>query len=91
MLNGDQLDLLGAKDYAENTAVHLAAVGTNNDVLRELLQRGASVHVRNRAANTPLFLAGQVGNEEAVRLLREVGAHLHVEEVERDGKKVDSR
>jgi 60kDa lysophospholipase len=89
ILNGDQFDLLGAKDYAENTAVHLAAVGTNNDVLRELLKRGASVHVRNRAANTPLFLAGQVGNEEAVGLLREVGAHLHVEEAERVGKRGD--
>ncbi|TVY23591.1 60 kDa lysophospholipase [Lachnellula hyalina] len=87
LLNGDQFDLLGAKDYAENTAVHLAAVGTNNDVLRELLKRGASIHVRNRAANTPLFLAGKVGNQEAVGLLREAGAHLHIEEVETVGKR----
>lgn len=85
MLDGDQFDLLGAQDYAGNTAVHLAAVGGNNDILRELLKRGASVHVRNRASNTPLFLAGQVGDEGAVALLREVGAHLHVEEVERRG------
>jgi len=82
MLEGDQFDLLGAQDYAGNTAVHLAAVSGNNDVLRELLKRGASVHVRNRASNTPLFLAGQVKDMGAVGLLREVGAHLHVEEVE---------
>ncbi|KAF4626353.1 hypothetical protein G7Y89_g11803 [Cudoniella acicularis] len=83
LLTGDQLGLLQTKDYAENTAVHLAAVGPNPKVLEELLKRGASVHVRNRAANTPLFLATQVGNEEAVKILTEVGAHLHIEEVER--------
>ncbi|TVY52895.1 60 kDa lysophospholipase, partial [Lachnellula suecica] len=59
IVNGDQHDLLGMRDYAENTVVHLAVVGGNNDILRELLKRGASVHVRNRAMNTPLFLAWQ--------------------------------
>lgn len=75
--------LLAAKDYAENTALHLAAVGPDSRVLRELLSRGASVHVRNRAGNTPLFLAEKVGNATIVELLREAGALLHPEEVER--------
>jgi len=75
--------LLGAKDYADNTALHLAAVGPDSKVLRELLLRGASVHVRNRAGNTPLFLATQIGASEHEKLLREAGAHLHIEETEK--------
>lgn len=81
MLISDQT-LLGAKDYAENTALHLAAVGPDPSILMELLKRGASVHVRNRAGNSPLFLAQQLGATEHERLLREAGAHLHVEEAE---------
>lgn len=83
ILDGDQHGLLEARDYAENTALHLAAVGPSAVVLRELLKRGASVHVRNRASNTPLYLARKVEAKEIVELLIESGAHLHVEEVER--------
>ena len=82
LLDGDQFGLLGAKDYAENTALHLAAVGPEIEVLRELLERGASVHARNLAGNTPLYLATKVGNKEAMGLLEATGALLHVEEVE---------
>jgi lysophospholipase len=77
-----ELDLLDAADYAGNSAVHVAAVCQSIEILRELLGRGASVHVRNRAGNSALFLARKVGNGEFVGLLEEVGAHLHVEEVE---------
>lgn len=82
LLDGNQLGLLAAKDYVDNTALHLAAVGPNVQVLKELLRRGASVHVRNRASNTPLFLAQQVGATEHIQLLEESGAHLHVQETE---------
>ncbi|OTB05221.1 hypothetical protein M426DRAFT_22085 [Hypoxylon sp. CI-4A] len=68
--------LLQRVDYMGNTAVHLAAVGPDPAILKELLVRGASVHVRNRANNTPLFLAQKTGNAECVRLLREAGASL---------------
>lgn len=86
-LDGDVFGLLGAKDYAENTALHLAAVAVDKDVgvLRELLRRGASVHVRNLAGNTPLWLAEKVGNREAVEVLGEAGALLNVQEVEGEG------
>lgn len=86
MLNGDLLGLLEARDYVDNTALHIAAVGPDTRVLRVLLNLGASVHARNRANNTPLFLARQVGNKEVVELLEKVGAHLHIEEVERTKK-----
>ncbi|KAI1438842.1 L-asparaginase [Xylaria sp. CBS 124048] len=72
--------LLQRADYAGNTAVHLAAVGPEAAVLRELLVRGGSVHARNRADNTPLFLAEKMGNRPCVELLREAGAALWVEE-----------
>jgi lysophospholipase len=81
LLDAD-FDLLDSADYGGNSAVHVAAVCPSIDVLRELLDRGASVHVRNRAGNSALFLARKVGNWEVVELLEEVGAHLHVEEVE---------
>ncbi|KAJ9142550.1 Asparaginase-domain-containing protein [Coniochaeta hoffmannii] len=78
ILEGDEVNhqLLKKADYAGNTAVHLAAVGPEPEVLRELLVRGASVHARNRADNTALWLAEKIGNAESVRLLREAGAHI---------------
>ncbi len=82
LLSGDQHRLLAARDYAGNTALHLAAIGPDAQILRELLLRGASVHVRNKARNTPLFLAHKIGFREHVELLEKSGAHLHVEEAE---------
>jgi lysophospholipase len=87
LLEGDKFELLQAKDYAENTALHLAAVGPDSRVLKELLKRGASVHVRNLAGHTPLWLAQKVGNVSNVEMLTEVGALLHPDEVERRAMK----
>ncbi|KAL1896507.1 hypothetical protein Sste5346_004541 [Sporothrix stenoceras] len=78
--------MLNTADYAGNTAVHLAAVGPNTDVLRELLMHGASVHVRNRGNNTPLFLAEKRGHAGNVKLLRDAGAHLWGPEAEMSKK-----
>ncbi|KAI0515416.1 L-asparaginase [Xylaria bambusicola] len=83
----NSVGLLQRADYAGNTAVHLAAVGPEAAVLRELLVRGASVHVRNRANNTPLFLAEKMGNRGCVDLLVEAGAALWVEEKIEEGAK----
>jgi lysophospholipase len=87
ILDGDAVNsgsasfgLLQRADYAGNTAVHLAAVGPDASVMRELLVRGASVHVRNHANNTPLYLAEKMGNQGCVDLLKEAGAALWVEE-----------
>ncbi|KAF3933463.1 hypothetical protein ABW19_dt0200966 [Dactylella cylindrospora] len=54
----------------------------NSKVLRHLLSRGASVHIRNRENHTPLYVAADAGYPENVKLLREAGAHLHPDEVE---------
>ncbi|KAJ9139396.1 Asparaginase-domain-containing protein [Pleurostoma richardsiae] len=82
ILQGDEVShqLLKRADYAGNTPVHLAVVSASEEVLRELLTRGASVHARNAANNTPLFLAQKMGNAACVKLLRETGAHLWEEE-----------
>lgn len=83
ILEGDEIHhgLLKRADYAGNTAIHLAAICSNLDILKELLLQGASVHVRNRANNTPLFLAEKTGNADCVRLLKEAGAALWEEEI----------
>ncbi|KAI9733470.1 MAG: hypothetical protein M1818_007218 [Claussenomyces sp. TS43310] len=83
ILTGDEHDLLSACDYAGNTALHLAAIGPNSQIMRELLLRGACVHMRNKANNTPLYLAEKLNAVESVKLLRESGAHLHAEELGR--------
>jgi lysophospholipase len=82
ILEGDEVNhqLLKKADYAGNTAVHIAAVSNEPEILRELLLRGASVHARNIANNTSLFLAEKTGNTECVKILREAGAHLWPEE-----------
>lgn len=82
ILEGDEVNhqLLKKADYAGNTAVHLAAVSSAPEILRELLLRGASVHARNIANNTSLFLAEKIGNSECLKILREAGAHIWPEE-----------
>jgi len=74
--------LLGEADYSGSTPLHLAATGPEVDVLRLLLQKGASVHIRNKAGRTPLFVAADMGSEAHVSLLLQSGAHLHPEEMD---------
>jgi lysophospholipase len=80
MLDDSGYSLLNAVDYAGNTALHLAAVGSSVEIIKELLTRGASVHVRNKANNTPLWMAERVGNDEIVAVLKQTGALLNVVE-----------
>lgn len=82
LLEGDEVthQLLTHADYAGNTALHLAAMGPEKEILKELLLRGASVHERNRANNTPLFLSLKAGRKDLEDLLRDAGALLWEEE-----------
>jgi lysophospholipase len=93
ILEGDEYNhrLLKRSDYAGNTAVHLAAVGPDPRILRELLERGASVHARNLADHTPLYLAEKAGRTECVALLKEAGAHLWLDyDLKREGSRMPS-
>lgn len=87
MLEGDDFNhqLLNKADYAGNTALHLAAMSANPDIIKELLTRGAGVHTRNSANNTPLFLARRTANRECVEILEGAGGHLWVDERGRSG------
>ncbi|KAF3770987.1 asparaginase-domain-containing protein [Cryphonectria parasitica EP155] len=78
MLEGDEVNhqLLKRADYAGNTALHLAAMSANLDIIKELLTRGASVHTRNSANNTPLFLARRTANRGCIELLEGAGGHF---------------
>jgi len=60
---------------------HLAAAGPNIEILRDFLEQGASVHLRNRSGNTPLFMAAAAGLREQVGILKAAGAHLHSDEM----------
>lgn len=50
-------------------------------MLRILLTKGASVHLRNNTGRTPLFLSASAGLNEYVFLLKRSGAHLHADEL----------
>lgn len=80
ILSYEPESLLNEADYSGSVPLHVAATAPNLEVLRLLLQKGASVHVRNKAGRTPLFLAANAGLEDRVQLLRQSGAHLHPEE-----------
>lgn len=60
-------------------------MSANPEILKELLTRGASVHLRNSANNTPTFLARRTANIECVKLLEGAGGHLWVDERGRSG------
>lgn len=87
MLEGDEFNhqLLHKADYAGNTAMHLAAMSANPEIIKELLTRGASVHTRNHANNTPLFLARRTAHKECVDILEGAGGHLWIDERGRSG------
>lgn len=82
LLAGDLEWTLNDSDYVGNTPLHIASTGVSLEILRILLLRGASVHIRNKGGRTPLFLAANAGLDEHVVLLRQSGAHLHADEIE---------
>lgn len=51
------------------------------DILRDFLEQGASVHLRNRSGHTPLYLAAAAGLADHVEVLKRAGSHLHTDEV----------
>ena len=55
---------------------HMAAIGPNIQILLDLLQRGGSVHARNKYEQTPLQLAIDGGHQQYATELENAGAHL---------------
>uniref|UniRef100_A0A1I8HCJ7 ANK_REP_REGION domain-containing protein n=1 Tax=Macrostomum lignano TaxID=282301 RepID=A0A1I8HCJ7_9PLAT len=62
-----------AADMDGNTALHLAAAASNADVIRLLLDAGASVRRYNRQGQTPSMVAEKIetDNKEILLMLRE--------------------
>ena len=60
---------LGACDYDNRTALHLAAADGRIDAVQYLLAHGHPLHVRDRWGSTPLDEARREGRDEVVELL----------------------
>ncbi|KAL7635038.1 UNVERIFIED_CONTAM: hypothetical protein RMT77_014023 [Armadillidium vulgare] len=58
------------------TALHVAVSEGDEEVVRWLLENGASVHLRDSNGHTPLWTAVEKDNMNIISLLRKTGAHL---------------
>ncbi|PFX27199.1 60 kDa lysophospholipase [Stylophora pistillata] len=65
-----------ATSHDGRTPIHVACLEGQLQVIRYLLEKGASPHVFDHHGQTPLHDAIRSANEEAILLLREFGAHL---------------
>lgn len=68
--------LSAATSHDGRTPIHVACLEGQLQVIRYLLEKGASPHVFDNHGQTPLHDAIRSNNEEAILLLREFGAHL---------------
>ncbi|OFZ47622.1 MAG: hypothetical protein A2381_09605 [Bdellovibrionales bacterium RIFOXYB1_FULL_37_110] len=63
------------------TAIHLAAMDSSSEVLREIILRGDNVNRQTPYDSTPLMLAAKHDNLENVKLLIENGALVNIRDV----------
>lgn len=74
--------LLTDLDREGQTALHIAAAGSQDDIVELLLKHGASVHTRNRKGLTALHLAISKARPKMVKLLLDYGADIYTEDSE---------
>jgi hypothetical protein len=67
-----------AENRFNNTALHFAAYYGQEEVVAELIKRGAEVNAQNRNGNTPLHDAITSGNPALIKLLLKSGADASV-------------
>ena len=68
--------LLNIQNDLGQTALHLAVLTNQPELVRKLLVHGAALDIRDRHGNTPLHLACKQGAEEcAIKLTRRVQHH----------------
>ncbi len=58
----------------QQTPLHWAAWVGNDEIVDFLIQKGASINVRDKAGKTPLALAEEQGKGKAARILKKAGA-----------------
>lgn len=68
----DELNITG------QTALFMATLKEQNDVVQYLIDRGSKVNVKNRYGVSPLLLCAEGGNETLVKLLVSVGADVNM-------------
>lgn len=73
--NGKQADDL---NITGQTALFMATLKEQNDVVKYLIEKGAKVNVRNRYGVSPLLLCSEAGNEELVKMLVNAGADINM-------------
>eukprot|EP00733_Pompholyxophrys_punicea_P001353 Pompholyxophrys_punicea_v1_NODE_640_length_1540_cov_18.216835.p1 type:complete len:209 gc:universal NODE_640_length_1540_cov_18.216835:373-999(+) len=62
-------------DYDKRTALHVAAGEGHYDIVKYLVERGASVNVKDRTGGTPLSDSIRAGHERVSKYLLEHGAN----------------
>lgn len=58
-----------------NTALHIASLAGQKDIIHLLLQYNASVNVQSQNGFTPLYMAAQENHDECVNYLLAKGAN----------------
>ncbi|OCT86487.1 hypothetical protein XELAEV_18020172mg [Xenopus laevis] len=61
-----------------NTALHIAALAGQEDVVRELVDHGANVNSQSQKGFTPLYMAAQENHLPVVKFLLENGANQNL-------------
>ncbi|CAH1799596.1 unnamed protein product [Owenia fusiformis] len=64
------------QDYERNTALHLAVVNQNYEVVKICLKKGSDVNTHRLHYNTPLHLAATAGDVRIIELLIEYKARV---------------
>ena len=65
------------RNSANDQAIHKAALYSHPDVLRVLIEEGASVNSKGQDTSSPLIMAAQMGHLGTVKLLIELGADIN--------------
>ena len=68
---------VNSQTHKGNTALHLAVLDGNMDVISLLVRAGADPNARNNEGETPLHFAAQVGEVRAAMFLYQAGADLN--------------
>lgn len=66
-----------ARGPRRQTALHVAASGGNADMVKLLLDAGASPHVRSEAGSTPFYRAARSGSIPTLELLYKAGSDVN--------------
>ena len=69
LLISDGADINVCDTIQQSSAMHIAAMNNNVDLLSKLYKQGANIHAQDRDGVTPLFIAAEYGFIDAVNIL----------------------